>query len=271
MSLHVALIGCGKMGSAMAQGWLVQGHIAKLTLIDPYSGEDLTNIPSKTSCSYSQTAADSDIANAELVILAVKPQIMSEICASIKDIINSNATIMSIAAGKSIKSFEDIFGSDRPIIRVMPNTPAAVGKGMSVMVANNHVSTDVKEQALALLQVSGKAEIIDDENLMNAVTAVSGSGPAYIFLLIEAMSNAGIKAGLPEDIAQTLARQTVIGSAYLAEDMADIPAATLRENVTSPGGTTQAALDILMAENGLKDLMDKAIMAAKKRGEELGS
>ena len=184
--------------------------------------------------------------------------------------LGQNSLFLSIAAGKTIAVLEDYLATDAKIIRAMPNTPAAIGKGITVACGNNGVTAQDQETALRLLQAVGDALWIEDEAHMNAVTAVSGSGPAYIFLLIETLANAGIEAGLSKDMATKLARQTVIGSAALAEDACDTPASTLRENVTSPGGTTAAALEVLMNKTaGLQPLMDKAILAAKTRGQEL--
>lgn len=264
----ITLIGCGRMGGAMLRGWLKSDIEAAYIVVEP-SGkpaflDDYSNVTYAASPEdVAQSAAKSDIC-----ILAVKPQVMKGICEVLAPLINKDCLILSIAAGQTIANFESYFGEYQPIIRVMPNTPAAIGKGMSVAVANPYATQLQKSMTTQLLECSGKVEWIEDETLMNAVTAVSGSGPAYIFYLIEALAKAGQNAGLDEKMAMTLARQTVIGSAALAEQDADVPAATLRENVTSPNGTTQAALDVLM-DGRLQKLFDEALAAAKKRGEEL--
>ena len=260
----ISLIGCGKMGGAMLRGWLAAGTVSHVDVLEP-SGH--TRAP--------QTEIFTDLASfiagarkPDIIVLAVKPQVMNDVCAALKPFVPAHALILSIAAGKTIASFENIFGTTQPVVRVMPNTPAAIGKGISVAVANKHVTPAQRETAHALLAAAGLTEWVDDESLMNAVTAVSGSGPAYVFHLIETLAAAGEKAGLSPTLSMKLARQTIIGSAALAETDADIPAAKLRENVTSPGGTTAAALEVLM--NGeLQSIYDEAINAATKRGKEL--
>lgn len=256
------------MGSAMLRSWINSKNVAgNIIAYDPYppqeSFESVTFYDDLDT--FKNAAPETDI-----FILAVKPQIMGDVCASIKGVVKPDALILSIAAGQTIASFEERFSANQPIIRVMPNTPAAIGRGMSVAIANPQVTDMQKEQADTLLRSVGKVEWIDDEDLLNAVTAVSGSGPAYIFHMIEAMAAAGENAGLSPALAMTLARETVIGAAALAEADSNIEAAQLRKNVTSPGGTTEAALNVMMDdENGLTKLMTRAIRAAKKRGEEL--
>jgi len=203
-------------------------------------------------------------------MLATKPQIMDNICAGLKDHLHKDTLILSIAAGKSIAYFEGYFGNDHPIIRTMPNTPAAIGKGITVACPNAAVSAAQKKNAETLLKAGGLVDWLEDENLLNAVTALSGSGPAYIFHLIETLAKTGEQIGLSRDLAEKLARQTVIGSAALAEDDEGTPASQLRKNVTSPGGTTQAALEILM-DGRLEEIYKEALNAAKTRGEELSS
>lgn len=266
---NIALIGCGKMGGAMLRSWAGgRGSAQSITVFDPAGlPEPLDGVTVFTDMD-EFISAKPDI---DIFIMAVKPQIMADVCASIKPAVKKNAVILSIAAGQTISSFETYFSPDQPIIRVMPNTPAAIGKGMSVAAANNKTDEAQKHHAHNLLRAVGKVEWVDDEKLLNAVTAVSGSGPAYIFHMIEAMAEAGQKAGLDETLAMTLARETVIGAASLAASEPETAAAQLRQNVTSPGGTTEAALEVLMNDkNGLTDLMTRTIEAAKKRGEALG-
>jgi pyrroline-5-carboxylate reductase len=179
------------------------------------------------------------------------------------------ALILSIAAGTKIEFFERHLGSDAAVVRVMPNTPAAIRRGMSVLCANANVSAAQRETADRLMAAAGATAWLDDEGLMDAVTAVSGSGPAYVFLLIETLAAAGVAAGLPEALSKQLALETVAGSGALAQASNDDPA-QLRVNVTSPGGTTAAALEVLMAEDGLAPLMRRAVAAATRRGKELG-
>lgn len=262
---NIVLIGCGKMGSALLAGWLDADIDAAFSVVEPH------DIPHKTVDHYRDTVeAKKAIAKADIVILAIKPQIMGAVCSTLKNYLHDGTLVLSIAAGQSINSFQDYFGNKQPLIRAMPNTPAAIGRGMTVAVPTGTVTTPQKDLANALLQSAGKVEWVNDESLLDAVTALSGSGPAYVFLLIETLTESGRKLGLSDELATTLARQTVIGSAALAEAEPNINAATLRKNVTSPGGTTEAALEILM-DGRMQKLFDEALAAAKKRGEELNS
>lgn len=256
------------MGTALLRGWLKAGLIDRAAIIDPaplpaeFAGNDkltaFTDLDDDA-----QSAFDTD-----MIVLAVKPQIMDAVCERLKGGLTPQTPILSIAAGRTLNGFSQIFGETQPIIRAMPNTPAAIGQGVTALIANKQVSTQQKEQATALMSAAGLTLWLEDESLMDAVTALSGSGPAYIFLLIEILARAGEQSGLPADQAMSLARQTVIGAAALAATDKDIPAATLRQNVTSPGGTTQAALNILM--NGeLQELFDRALDAAATRSREL--
>ncbi|MCB1532546.1 MAG: pyrroline-5-carboxylate reductase [Alphaproteobacteria bacterium] len=266
MSTKISLIGCGKMGSALLSGWLERFPDLEFGVVEP--GQLSDALENKVLHKHSAEELAAYIKDCAAVILAVKPQIMSDVCIGLKPFLPSSALVLSIAAGQSLANFESYLSPDQPIVRAMPNTPAAIGQGMSVAIANAAVTEDQKNLAADLLGAAGLFEWVEDESLLNAVTAVSGSGPAYIFYFIEALEQAALEAGLPAPLATTLARQTVIGSAALAADQADTPAATLRENVTSPGGTTAAALDVLM--NGeFQDILTKAILAAKNRGEEL--
>ncbi len=264
-SLKITLIGCGKMGSALLRGWLNEDISADFKVIEPH------DIPFSGIDHFRVTAEGSkDLATSDIVVLAVKPQIMNEICNNVQKYISKETLILSIAAGQSVESFENYFGTEQPIIRAMPNLPASVGKGISVAIANKSVSDNQKQQAHILLETAGKVEWLDNESLINAVTALSGSGPAYVFHLIEILTSAGVKVGLPKELSEILARQTVIGSAALAENEANIDAATLRKNVTSPGGTTEAALKTLM-DGRLQELFDNALLSAAQRGHELNS
>lgn len=265
--LNIALAGCGKMGSALLRGWIAAGIKADYTVIEPsklpaeFAGRDFI---------HHIISPGQDIVKSDIVVLAIKPQTMKHSCAALKAHIKNDALVISIAAGQSLSNLEKLFSHKLPIIRAMPNTPAAIGKGITVGVANKNVSYEQRLLADELLATAGQMEWTTDESLLDAVTALSGSGPAYVFYLIEALTKAGTEIGLPADLAQKLARQTVIGSAALAAHEKDTSAATLRQNVTSPGGTTEAALKILM--NGeLENIFIKALDAAKKRGEELNS
>ncbi len=259
------LIGCGKMGGAMMASWLENGLVSRVSVVDP------SPLPAHLSDDprvHYYPSYQEDIAASNILILAVKPQILKEASQKIANDISSETVLLSIAAGQRLSTLESIFGSDQPIIRTMPNTPAAIGKGVSVSIANQHVTPEQKEIANTLLRASGEHKWIEDEGLMDAVTALSGSGPAYIFHFIEALADAGKKLGLDADLAMSLARQTVIGSAALAEHDGNVSAETLRKNVTSPGGTTQAALETLM-DGRFQAILDEALNAAKKRSQEL--
>ncbi len=265
-SYTATLLGCGKMGGAMLRSWLDQDILSDVLVIDP------TPLPASIAADdrvTHATNADQPI-KSDLLILAVKPQILEESTEKIQDKVSNNTVILSIAAGKTIAAIEQIFDAQHPVVRAMPNTPAAIGKGASVAIANSLVSEAQKQGVTSLLKALGTLEWIENEPLMNAVTALSGSGPAYIFHLIEILAQSGQSVGLDKDLAMTLARQTVIGSAALAEHDKDTPASTLRENVTSPKGTTEAALKVLM-DGRAQEIFNEALNAAKKRGEELNS
>ena len=271
MTASFLLVGCGKMGGAMLQGWLNQGtRPGAITIVDSNldATEDLSARLGVNAVVHIDQL-DHDY-SPDVVILAVKPQVMDQVLPAYAKLVARGSVFLSIAAGRTISSFEAILGPGAAIVRAMPNTPAAVGRGMTVGCPNAHVTPTQANLCKTLLGAVGDVEWIEDEGLLDAVTALSGSGPAYIFLLVEAMSHAGCKAGLPADLAARLARATVTGSAELLHQSL-LSALNLRENVTSPGGTTAAALAILRAEGGLTDLMTKAILAATKRSKELAS
>jgi pyrroline-5-carboxylate reductase len=263
---RVILIGCGKMGGALIQGWDQAGLLKRAEILDPGGIPDsLMNLQSLFHVKRAEMLGFED---SDIVTLAVKPQIMTTVCQGLKDLLPPGLPVLSIAAGKSTTYFRQQFSSGTPVIRAMPNTPAAIGKGIAALYATEAVNESQKQMAEDLMAASGQSVWLEDEEQMDAVTALSGSGPAYVFYLIEAMTIAGEKAGLQKDTARKLARQTVIGAAALAEQEKGLPASILRENVTSPGGTTEAALQVLM--NGeFQDLMDKAIAAATARSKEL--
>ncbi|PCI41541.1 MAG: pyrroline-5-carboxylate reductase [Rhodospirillaceae bacterium] len=267
--MTMLLVGCGKMGSAMLEGWLDQGtHPSKITIVEPNT--DAANDFVARLGVKAVASADELPANyaPDVVVLAVKPQIMDQVVAPYAKLTKHGPVFLSIAAGRTIASFETLLGTDAAIVRAMPNTPASIGRGITVGCPNANVTDTQADLCKNLLKAVGDVEWVTDESLMDAVTALSGSGPAYIFLLAEAMSHAGQQAGLAPDLAARLARATVAGSGELLNQSL-LPAATLRENVTSPNGTTAAALDVLMADGGLTDVMTKAILAATKRSIEL--
>jgi pyrroline-5-carboxylate reductase len=269
--MKLCLIGCGKMGHAMLTGWLGLEDIqAEISVIDPAHdmAQALFSTPSVGLRYYHSVAELPAGYCADIAILAVKPQIMDNVLPQVAAIGDSATGWISIAAGISTTGLGQHLGVDARLMRAMPNTPAAIGRGVTALYCTETVSAAQKERAEALLQACGDVVHIDDELMMDAVTAVSGSGPAYVFLLAEVMATAGRKLGLPADVADRLARQTVAGSgALLAVETA--PASQLRVNVTSEGGTTAAALGVLMAEGGMSALFDTALEAAAFRAQEL--
>jgi pyrroline-5-carboxylate reductase len=269
MSLQVLLIGCGNMGFAMLKGWLDAGHLATgdVGVVEPADAlrERAAGVGVTALATVEELGAD--IAP-RLVIFAVKPQVILGILPAYARH-SKTATFLSVAAGTPISAFEKLLGADAAIVRCMPNTPAAIGKGMMVVVSNANVTPETSVFVTELLSASGEVETIHDEALMDAVTAVSGSGPAYLFHFIECLASAGEAAGLPQDTAKRLAMQTVYGAASLAAGSSDEPA-ELRKQVTSPNGTTAAALSVLMGEDRLQKLVTEAVEAAKARSVELG-
>ena len=259
----LVLLGCGKMGSAMLEGWLKQGvPPAAIWVLEPHPSDWLTATGVHLNAGLPDAPA--------IVLLAVKPQMMGAALPQVAALGNGATLFLSIAAGTSLASFEATFGAQTPIIRAMPNTPAAVGRGITAITGNAHASEADLALAEALLAAVGQVVRLEGEHQMDAVTAVSGSGPAYVFHLIEALAQAGEAEGLPADLAMQLARATVCGAGELAHQAAE-SASQLRVNVTSPGGTTAAALAVLMdAETGLPPLMTRAVKAAADRGRELG-
>ncbi len=264
---RLQLIGCGKMGGAMLTGWLQRGLPARdVTLIEPQAAAVERFVAQ--GCHH-QPALGPITQAPRVVVLAVKPQVMGEAMTGLAQLAASGTLFVSIAAGVTLATYRAALGEDARIVRAMPNTPAAVGRGMSVLVAGPAVGQAERDLAEALLAAVGETAWVEDEGLLDAVTALSGSGPAYVFHLVEAMADAGVAAGLPADLAQRLARVTVAGAGELLH-RAEESAAQLRQNVTSPGGTTFAALQVLMADDGLRPLMERAIAAAAARGRELG-
>jgi pyrroline-5-carboxylate reductase len=267
MTGPLLLVGCGKMGGALLRGWLERGvAVADVVVVEPGADNAAETAALGVTVVADAAAVDPSFAPA-VVVLAVKPQVMDEVIPPYARHAGQ-ACYLSIAAGRTIASFEAHFGADAAIVRAMPNTPAAVGRGATVLCPNAAVNDGQRDACADLLRAVGEVDWITDEGLMDAVTAVSGSGPAYVFLMIEALAAAGVDAGLPEDLAVRLARATVAGAGELARQSEE-NAGQLRVNVTSPGGTTAAALDVLMGEAGLPDLMRKAVRAAADRSREL--
>jgi pyrroline-5-carboxylate reductase len=265
----LVLVGAGKMGGAMLEGWLKGGaDPAKVVALDPSPPPEMKAMLENHGVRLNPPV--SGIADAEVVVVAVKPQVMEDVLPGVVPLGRSRPLILSVAAGKTIASFERHFGKDAAVIRTIPNTPASVGRGITAMVANPNVSAAQLDLARTLLSAVGEVVTVDDEAMIDAVTAVSGSGPAYVFYLTECLAAAGVKMGLPAGLAMQLARATVSGSGELMR-VSGTPAASLRQNVTSPKGTTHAALQVLMAEDGMQPLFDRAIGAATRRSRELAS
>lgn len=264
----LVLVGAGKMGGAMLNGWLAQGLDPRnVIVIDPSPPPEVKDLIGKLGVQHVAAAPKLGV-EPSVLLMAVKPQVMDAVLSSVKGLAGPRTVVISIAAGRTIASFEHHFAAGTAVIRTMPNTPAAIGRGITVCTGNKSAGPRQRKLCEALLSAVGEVGWVEDEALIDAVTAVSGSGPAYVFLLAEAMAAAGVKAGLSPDLAMKLARATISGSGELLRQ-SDLPAATLRQNVTSPGGTTAAALDVLMAPDGLESLMTRAIAAATKRGREL--
>jgi pyrroline-5-carboxylate reductase len=260
----LVLAGAGKMGGAMLAGWLARGLDAqRVVVIEPYPSDDIRALVTK---GVRLNPSPKDIGVAATLVVALKPQSFRESGPDLKPFAGPATLVVSIMAGTTIAAIAAVCGSI--VVRAMPNTPAAIGRGITVAVASKSVSSDQRAVADALLRATGAVEWVDDESLMDAVTAVSGSGPAYVFLLAEELARAGVEAGLPPDLAARLARETVAGSGELLH-RSELASATLRQNVTSPGGTTAAALDVLMAKDGMQPLLTRAVAAATRRSNEL--
>jgi pyrroline-5-carboxylate reductase len=264
------LVGCGKMGGALLDGWLARGlEAAAATVVEPFAAGAAAVAAKGVPVIGDAGELPAGFAPA-VAVLAIKPQQMESALPAYRAMARGGTVFLSIAAGKPIGFFEAALGADAAVVRVMPNTPAAIGRGMSVLCANAKVDAAGRALCGELMSAVGDVAWVDDEALLDPVTAVSGSGPAYVFLLIESLAKAGVAAGLPEALATRLARETVAGAGELARQ-AEEPAETLRRNVTSPGGTTQAALEVLMRPDGLEALMIEAVAAATRRGRELAS
>jgi pyrroline-5-carboxylate reductase len=264
----VALIGAGNMGLAMLEGLAAQGLSgARVAIVDPNPSERLRALCAERG--YALSADGTGASPRDAVILAVKPQMLEAGAAVAAPFVGPGTVVVSILAGKRVADIAARLPA-QAIVRAMPNTPAAIGRGMTGAFASDGTSEAQKRLAHALLAAAGEVEWVDSEALIDAVTAVSGSGPAYVFHLVEALAAAGVEAGLPADLASKLARATVEGAGELLHRQKETSAETLRQRVTSPGGTTAAALAVLMApEDGLPPLMARAVAAAKKRAGEL--
>jgi pyrroline-5-carboxylate reductase len=271
MSKSVLLAGCGNMGFAMLKGWISSGALApeKISVVEP---NEALRARAQTLGVSAAMDVDGlkDGHHADVIIMAVKPQVMEKVLPGYQLYASGGATFVSIAAGIGIRTFLDILGDATAVIRCMPNTPAAIGKGMLAYYPNKSVTPEIEEFVRNLLSKSGRVAKVDDEALIDAVTAVSGSGPAYVFHFIECLTEAGVSTGLPREIAAELAMQTVMGAGALAAQSAETPT-RLREQVTSPNGTTAAALEVMMGGGRMQKLVSEAVTAAHKRAIELGS
>ncbi|WP_020399618.1 pyrroline-5-carboxylate reductase [Kordiimonas gwangyangensis] len=265
------LMGCGRMGHAMAMGWLRAGLAPEhLYVVDPAAPPSC--LPNMAEGHFVTNAhALPNGLKARVIIVAVKPQVIGGILPLLTPFADEGTLVISVAAGVPLSMLEDGVAVDATYVRAMPNTPAAIGAGITGLTARDDISVADKALARELLHAVGETVWIADEAQMNAVTAVSGSGPAYVFHLVECMAHAGAELGLSPDVAMQLARQTVIGAARLMDEETEVSASELRRQVTSPGGTTEAALKVLgHSETGLADLMMRALAAAEQRGVELG-
>jgi len=269
MRTHL-VVGAGRMGGALLSGWLADkksGVTAKnLVILDPHPGGAATKAI-EAGAKHLQKPEGS-LSSVKVVLLAIKPQMFEEFAGAIAEHLPHGALVISILAGTSMTSLAKAF-PNQTIIRAMPNTPSAIGEGITAFTCGASVAAEQKAKAQILLEAGGTVYEVVTENLIDVVTAVSGSGPAYVFYLVETLEKAAIKAGLPEDMAPDFARQTIIGAGALLKS-SPMSATELREAVTSPGGTTQAALDVLMRRKGLRQLMNETVFAALARAKKLG-
>jgi pyrroline-5-carboxylate reductase len=266
--LILLLVGCGKMGTALLRGWLASGAVRHCLVVEPAGAP--AELAAEPNISWHKTPESVPGSPApDAVVFAVKPQVADQVLPGYRRWVRPETLFVSIVAGKTLAGMARHLGG-AALVRTMPNTPAAIGRGITVACASPSVTPSQRQLCKRLLTAAGESAWVEDEGLLDAVTAVSGSGPAYVFLLIEALARAGEKQGLPADLALRLARATVTGSGELALRSNESPA-QLRENVTSPGGTTRAALDVLMAKDGLPALLERAVAAAAARSRELAS
>ncbi len=266
---HLVLLGAGKMGFALLEGWLARGlSPRKVIVLEPQPAKTVKALTRHGLKLNPKATQKSTATEATAIVIAVKPQTAPDALPALEPYVGKSTLALSIMAGRTLCFLNGALPAGAAIVRAMPNTPAAIGRGITVAVPNARVSARQRKQASDLLAATGGVEWVKDEALMDAVTAVSGSGPAYVFLLAEAMTQAGIAAGLPPALAAQLARETVAGSGELLHRSA-LDAATLRQNVTSPGGTTAAALGVLMGPDGFGRLLTEAIAAATRRSREL--
>jgi pyrroline-5-carboxylate reductase len=259
---RIVVVGFGNMGQALVRGWLAKGRDAStIRVVDPADS-------ARAVARQLGVAVETEVAAADVVLLAVKPNQLADVVPRCRPAARGGAVLLSIAAGKTLAEIGKGLGADAAVVRAMPNTPAAIGQGISVVVANAAASRAQRELCGELLAAVGSVAWVDDERHMDAVTAISGSGPAYVFLLIECLEEAAVELGLDAALAKRLALATVAGSGAYAAAASESPA-ELRRRVTSPKGTTQAALDVLMGQPGVRELLKRATRAAAERSREL--
>ncbi len=262
---RLVLVGAGKMGGAMLDGWVSRGlALDNIRVIDPQPSQRVRALAKRGIAVTASPKKD----KADVMVVAVKPQDAASVMATLKPMARKTTLVVSIMAGRKLDFLQDFVPAGTPVVRAMPNLPAAIGRGITVAVGNRHVSAVQKRLAGELLEACGVVEWVNDEKLIDAVTAVSGSGPAYVFLLAETLTAAAIAAGLPAALSARLARETIAGSGELLRG-SKLDAATLRKNVTSPGGTTAAALEVLMGPGGFETLLETAVAKAARRSREL--
>jgi pyrroline-5-carboxylate reductase len=262
-SSTVFLVGAGRMGGALLRGWLAGGMPADaLSVREPHPSPELAALLAEKAIASEPGRAP------DVMILAVKPQVMDEVLPAVAPLAGLSTVVLSIAAGRTVESLARHLPAGTPVVRAMPNLPAEIGRGITAAFASAQVMPDAREKCGTLLQGAGDVVWVEDEILIDAVTAVSGSGPAYVFHFVECLAEAAIKAGLPPDLAAKLARATVTGAGELLH-RSPLSPAQLRKNVTSPGGTTAAGLSVLMGEAGLEPLLSETVAAAARRSREL--
>ncbi|MEE4237971.1 MAG: pyrroline-5-carboxylate reductase [Anderseniella sp.] len=267
LSGKLVLIGAGKMGTAMLEGWLKAGVTGnQVVIFDPAPPPETQALIASHAITHNPEP--DQVTGIEVILLAIKPQMVDEVLPGLAALAHGKPLVVSVVAGKTIAALKSHFGEATPVIRTIPNTPSAVGRGITAMAPGSDVSAAQVDLATALLTAIGEVVTVDDEGLIDAATAISGSGPAYVFYMAECLTEAGKALGLPDDVAERLARATVAGAGELMR-VTGTDAGTLRQNVTSPKGTTYAALQVLMADDGLEPLMCKATAAAEKRSREL--
>ena len=262
----LVLVGAGKMGGAMLEGWAARGLSAGASVLDPAPSPAVAALCGRAGIRLNPPAGA--LGAPEVLVLAIKPQTLDAAAPQLAPLVGPETLVVSILAGKRLADLAASLPGARGIVRAMPYLPARVGRGVTGAVAGPEVSPEARAGAEELLAAVGHVEWVDDEGLIDAVTAVSGSGPAYVFHLVEALAEAGAAAGLPRDLAMRLAHATVVGAGELLH-RSDLSAGALRESVTSPGGTTAAALEVLTAADGLAPLVRRAVAAAKRRAEDL--